>query len=92
MERSKIWEIGGFLAGVPREPLLRYRLSDGRWFRAAEEQARDRVAVIERNLAQLAGVDVGERVTVVTAAGSAQLRIVGIAKNHRRKEQRCTSR
>jgi len=67
--------------GVPREPLLRYRLTDGRWFSGAEEQGRERVAVIERNVAQLTGVEVGERVTVVTAAGSAQLRIVGVAEN-----------
>jgi ABC-type lipoprotein release transport system permease subunit len=67
--------------GVPRDPLFRYRLSDGRWFSAGEEQARERVAVLERNLAQIAGVDVGERVTLTTAAGSAQLRIVGLAKN-----------
>jgi putative ABC transport system permease protein len=67
--------------GVPREPLLRYRLTDGRWFSGAEEQGRERVAVIERNVAQLTGVEVGDRATVVTAAGSAQLRIVGVAEN-----------
>ena len=36
-------------------PLFRYRLSDGRWFSAAEERERERVAVIERNLAQRHG-------------------------------------
>ena len=70
-----------FVWGVPREPLLRYRLSDGRWFSAGEEQTREPVAVIERNLAQAAGVEVGDRVTLATAAGPAQLRIVGIAAN-----------
>ena len=70
-----------FVWGVEREPLLRYRLAEGRWFSAGEEQARDRVAVIERNMAEIAGVDVGERVTLATAAGDADFRIVGIAKN-----------
>jgi putative ABC transport system permease protein len=67
--------------GVEREPLLRYRLAEGRWFGAGEEQARGRIAVIERNIAQLAGVDVGDRVTLATAAGDARFRIVGIASN-----------
>jgi putative ABC transport system permease protein len=67
--------------GVPREPLLRYRLAGGRWFNGGEEQAREPVAVIERNLADAAGVEVGERVTLATAEGQAQFGIVGIAKN-----------
>ena len=56
-------------------------LADGRWFSAGEEQAGERVAVIERNIAQLVGVEVGDRVTLATAAGDADFRIVGIAKN-----------
>jgi putative ABC transport system permease protein len=70
-----------FVWGVPHEPLFRYRMSDGRWFSTGEERGRERVAVIERNLAEAADVDVGDRVTLATAAGPAQLRIVGIAKN-----------
>jgi putative ABC transport system permease protein len=70
-----------FVWGVPRQPLFRYRLSDGRWFDAAEERARERVAVIERNLAQFAGVDVGDQVTLTTVAGPAQFRIIGMATN-----------
>ena len=70
-----------FLWGVPRAPLLRYRLSDGRWFSAAEERGRERVAVIERNLAQGAGVDVGDGVTLTTVAGPLRLRIIGLATN-----------
>ena len=66
---------------MPREPLIRYRIDDGRWFSAAEEQARDRVAVIERNLARRTGTEVGDRVTLSTAGGAAQFRIVGIATN-----------
>ena len=70
-----------FVWGVPREPLIRLDTTDGRWFTAAEEQARDRVAVIERNLARRTGTEVGDRVTLATAGGAAQFRIVGIAKN-----------
>jgi putative ABC transport system permease protein len=47
-----------FVWGVERDPLFRYRLAGGRWFSAGEEQAGERVAVIERNIAQLVGVEV----------------------------------
>ena len=70
-----------FVWGVPREPLIRLDVTDGRWFSADEEQARDRVAVIERNLAERSGTKVGERVTLETAGGAAPFRIVGIADN-----------
>ena len=39
------------------------------------------MAVIERNLAQFAGVDFGDRVTLTTAAGPAQFRIIGMVTN-----------
>ena len=71
----------GFVWGVPREPLIRLDTTDGRWFTAAEEQARDRVAVMERNLAERTGTEVGDRVTLATAGGAAEFRIVGIADN-----------
>ncbi|HEU0337170.1 MAG TPA: FtsX-like permease family protein [Gaiellaceae bacterium] len=67
--------------GVEQAPLLRYRLADGRWFSPAEEQAGERVAVVERNIAQIVGVDVGDRITLATAAGPAGFRVVGIAKS-----------
>jgi putative ABC transport system permease protein len=70
-----------FVWGVPREPLIRLDLTGGRWFSAAEQRSRGRVAVIERNLAERTGTRVGERVTLDTAAGAAPFRIVGIADN-----------
>jgi putative ABC transport system permease protein len=70
-----------FVWGVPREPLIRLEVTDGRWFTSVEEQARDRVAVIERNLAERTGTEVGDRVTLATAGGAARFRIVGIADN-----------
>ncbi|HQR25428.1 MAG TPA: FtsX-like permease family protein [Nocardioides sp.] len=70
-----------FVWGMERDPLFRYRLAGGRWFSAAEAQAAAQVAVIERNIAQTLGVEVGERVTLTTAGGEADFRIVGVAKN-----------
>jgi ABC-type lipoprotein release transport system permease subunit len=70
-----------FAWGVVREPLVRLDVTDGRWFSAAEEQARDPVVVIERNLAERTGTVVGDRVTLSTASGAAAFRIVGIADN-----------
>jgi putative ABC transport system permease protein len=70
-----------FVWGVQQAPLLRYRLADGRWFSPAEEHAGERVAVVERNIAQIVGVGVGDRITLATAAGPADFRVVGIAKN-----------
>lgn len=70
-----------FVWGVPREPLIRLDTTGGRWFTAAEEQARDRVAVIERNLAERTETEVGDQVTLATAGGDARFRIVGIADN-----------
>jgi putative ABC transport system permease protein len=70
-----------FVWGVVREPLVRLDVTEGRWFSAAEEEARGRVAVIERNLAERTGTEVGERVTLATAAGAARFRVVGIADN-----------
>ncbi|HET8652177.1 MAG TPA: FtsX-like permease family protein [Gaiellaceae bacterium] len=77
-------ELGGkeaFVWGVERKPLLQYRLTEGRWFTVDEEQARERVAVIERNIADAVGVDVGEQATATTSDGRATFRVIGIAKN-----------
>jgi putative ABC transport system permease protein len=70
-----------FVWGVPHDPLLRYRMSEGRWFTVAEEQGREPVAVIESNLARTAGVDVGQRIRLTTAAGDVEVLVVGTADN-----------
>jgi ABC-type lipoprotein release transport system permease subunit len=67
--------------GVERDPLFRYRLAAGRWFDADEDRDRARVAVIERNIAQNTGIDIGDTVTLGTAAGGARFRIIGVATN-----------
>jgi putative ABC transport system permease protein len=70
-----------FVWGVESDPLFAYRLSGGRWFDTSEADGHERVAVIERNLAQLVDVGTGDTVTLTTAAGQARFRIVGIATN-----------
>jgi putative ABC transport system permease protein len=67
--------------GVRQRPLFRYRVSGGRWFTAGEERARDRVLVIERNLARVTGTHVGDFLTLSTGGGAARFRVVGVADN-----------
>ncbi|HET8949996.1 MAG TPA: ABC transporter permease, partial [Solirubrobacteraceae bacterium] len=77
-------ELGGEEAvvwGVRQRPLFRHRVSGGRWFTAAEERARARVLVIERNLARVTGTQVGDRVTLATGGGAARFRVIGVADN-----------
>ncbi|MGD9755693.1 MAG: ABC transporter permease [Acidimicrobiia bacterium] len=77
-------ELGGRDASiwaVEADPLFRFLLADGRWFSADEERSEARVAVIERNLAELSGVELGDQVTVRTAAGPVQLSVIGISAN-----------
>ena len=73
-EEAVVW-------GMPREPLLRYRLAEGRWYDAAEVAARARVAVVERILAENAGIAVGDTVSLTTPAGPARFRVIGMATN-----------
>ncbi len=70
-----------FVWGVEQEPLLDYRLADGRWFTRAEEQDEELVAVVERNIAQLLGIEVDDDVSIESAAGTADFRVVGLADN-----------
>ncbi len=70
-----------FVWAMEPEPLFDHRLTDGRWFSAEEDRDAAAVAVVERNLAQTAGIEVGDEVAIDTAAGAAELRIVGVASN-----------
>ena len=70
-----------FIWAVPSDPLFRYRIAEGRWFSAEEDEAGARVAVIERNIARLVGVSVGDTVALDTAAGPVELEVIGEADN-----------
>jgi putative ABC transport system permease protein len=71
----------GFIWAVRQSTMFRYHLLDGRWYTPAEEQAKARVAVVERSIARSAGTHVGARISVKTAAGPISFRVVGIASN-----------
>lgn len=70
-----------FVWGVEQEPLFRYRLAAGRWFDGNDTTGAAPVAVIERNIAQNLGIEVGDRVTVTFVTGDAELTIIGVATN-----------
>ena len=77
-------KIGGkdaFIWAVPHKTLFDYTIRDGRWFTAAEEQGRARVAILEASVAKQAGIDVGATVAFDTAAGAARFKVVGISSN-----------
>jgi ABC-type lipoprotein release transport system permease subunit len=73
--------VKAFLWAAEADPLFRYRIADGRWFSDGEEQTLQRVTVVEQNLAELNGVELGDRVTVTTAAGAVELDVIGISAN-----------
>ena len=70
-----------FLWGVEQDPLFRYHLAAGRWFDPAEAAGAEPVTVIERNIAQNLGIELGDRVTVTTVVGDAELTVIGVATN-----------
>lgn len=77
----RIGDRDAFLWGLEHQTTFHHNVIDGRWYTAAEERGRVGVAVIERDLARRAGIAVGDRVRLTTAAGPAELRVVGIAAN-----------
>lgn len=70
-----------FVWAMEPEPLFDHRLTDGRWFSAREDREAAPVAVIERNLAQVVGIEVGDQIAIHTAAGAAEFRVVGVVNN-----------
>ena len=69
----------GYIWAVQPRTMFRVHLSDGRWYTTAERRAR--VAVVERNIARITRTNVGDRISVETAAGPVRLRVIGIATN-----------
>lgn len=66
---------------VRHATMFHYRISAGRWYTPAEERARARVAVVERDIARTTGIRLGDQVRVQTAAGPVGLRVIGISAN-----------
>ena len=69
---AKIW-------AVQQATMFRYRLTAGRWYTPAEEQARAHVAVVEQDIAQATGTRLGGSIAVQTASGPATFRVIGIS-------------
>ncbi len=70
-----------FLWALPARTYFGYNVSAGRWYTAAEERARARVAVVERTIANSTGTRVGSTIRLETATGAARFRVVGIIDN-----------
>jgi putative ABC transport system permease protein len=66
------------LWGMVEKPWMRLRITDGRWYTAAEAARATDVAVVGSGLAAATGATVGDTITAQTAAGPARLRIVGV--------------
>jgi len=69
---ARIW-------AVQQATMFRYRITAGRWYTPAEQQARAHVAVIEQAIAQATGTRLGDRITVQTESGPASFRVIGIS-------------
>jgi putative ABC transport system permease protein len=64
--------------GLSPRPMFDQKVVAGRWFTSEEEAAAAPVTIIATNIAKELGVDVGDTVTVRSASGPANLRIVGM--------------
>jgi putative ABC transport system permease protein len=71
---AKIW-------AVRRATMFHYRIATGRWYTPSEEQTQARVAVVERAIARVTGTHLGDTITVQTASGPVNFRVIGIATN-----------
>jgi len=64
--------------GLGPSTLYRYKLSSGRWFTAADTAASPAVIVLGPAVAQAVHAHAGQRLTVLTPAGPAQVTVAGI--------------
>jgi putative ABC transport system permease protein len=72
---------GRIVWALRQATMFHYRTSAGRWYTPAQERTRARVAVVERDIARAVGIRLGDRVTVQTASGRVDLRVIGISAN-----------
>ena len=65
--------------GLPARPLMNTDLNAGRWYTAAEVNARAKVAVLGATIAKTTGKRVGDRIRINSGSGPATLRVIGIS-------------
>jgi putative ABC transport system permease protein len=66
-----------FVSAFPQQPMFETPITEGRMFTSTDAASRARVAVIASNLARATGTEVGETVTLQTAAGPVSFRVIG---------------
>jgi putative ABC transport system permease protein len=71
----------GFVWATAPHTSFAYDLTDGRWYGPADDRAAARVAVVESAIARTTGTQVGDSITLNTAAGRVPFRVIGIASN-----------
>ncbi|HSD77796.1 MAG TPA: FtsX-like permease family protein, partial [Solirubrobacteraceae bacterium] len=67
--------------GTSTRPLMDMRVTQGRWYTAADAAQRAPVAVLGRQLADHLGVGVGDTAALQTPAGPARVRVIGISSS-----------
>ena len=67
--------------GMQAQPMMSTDMRSGRWYTSGEVAARARVAVLGRTIANTAGKQVGDSITLQTANGPVTLQVIGISGN-----------
>ena len=71
---AKIWAIN-------HTTMFHYHIVAGRWFTTAEEAARSHVAIVERDIARITGIHLGDLIHIRMTPGLETFRVIGIASN-----------
>jgi putative ABC transport system permease protein len=66
---------------MQQRTMFRYDIAQGRWFTGAEARRDAHVAVVQASLAHATGTQVGDRIQLQTAAGTAAFHVIGVARN-----------
>ncbi|HYB25908.1 MAG TPA: FtsX-like permease family protein [Solirubrobacteraceae bacterium] len=71
----------GHVWALPNNSMYSFHLVSGRLLTAADQSTQARVVVVEQSIARASKTHLGELVTVSTAAGPVQLKVVGIVSD-----------
>ena len=71
----------GYVWAIPDSPMYSFHLVSGRLLTPADTRTRARVIVVERSIARASGIHLGQRITVLTAAGPAPFTVLGIVSD-----------